>query len=237
LTPDEARISAEALQYAKTNKKRIARELTDTVTHPPEVEPVSVFMAGSPGAGKTEASLELLADFEGDGTSVLRIDPDDLRHLLPGYTGANSWLFQGGVSILVEKILDFAFAQDQSFLLDGTLSNYERAERNIIRSLKNDRKVQILYVYLDPLHAWRFVQAREQLEGRNIPPETFIDQYYAARDVVNRLKQRFGPAVSVDLLKKPLDGSERIYRAGIDAIDNHIPENYDRETLARLLTV
>ena len=139
------------------------------------------------------------------------------------------------MSILVDKTLDFAFDRKQSFLLDGTLSNYERAEHNVRRSLKKGRKVQILYVYLDPLQAWKFVQAREKLENRNIPIDSFIEQYFAARDVVNRLKQAFGTEISVDLLKKPIDGSERLYKAGIDAIDNHIPETYDRATLRNLL--
>lgn len=61
-------------------------------------------MAGSPGAGKTEASIELLAAAELKGSKALRIDPDELRHEFPSYTGDNSWLFQPAVSVLVDKI-------------------------------------------------------------------------------------------------------------------------------------
>jgi len=39
-----------------------------------------------------------------------------------------------------------------------------------------------------------------------------------ARDVVNRIKAKFGKAVRVDLLVKNLDGSERFYRENIDKI-------------------
>jgi hypothetical protein len=39
----------------------------------------------------------------------------------------------------------------------------------------------------------------------------------------------------VDLLVKPNDGTTRLYRAGIDRIDNHIEEKYDRAALERLL--
>lgn len=123
-------------------------------------------MAGSPGAGKTEASIELLAIVETNGSEILRIDPDELRHKFPNYTGDNSWLFQKGVSVLVERVHDLALKQKQSFLLDGTLSNYDKAQENISRSLKRHRAVQILYVYQDPMLAWEFVQSREAVEGR-----------------------------------------------------------------------
>lgn len=229
MTPTEQRTHDEAISFARTNKKAIAKRLTNKAIHPPEEEPVSVFMAGSPGAGKTEASLELLNFFS--DAPPLRIDPDELRVEFPGYTGGNAWLFQAAVSILVEKIIDLAFDNRQSFLLDGTLANLDKARDNIRRSLRKGRFVQILYVYQDPLLAWQFVQAREAAEGRRILPEHFVDQYFAARDVVNTLKLEFGKKVHVDLLLKYIDNSSRLYKAGVDKIDYHIPENYSRPEL------
>jgi UDP-N-acetylglucosamine kinase len=211
--------------------------LTDTTTYVPDANPVSVFMAGSPGAGKTEASLELIHKLEADAKDVriLRIDPDELRYRLPQYNGHNSWLFQGAVATLVDKVWDFAHDQDQSFILDGTLSDYGRARSNIDRCLKSGRKVQILYVYQDPLLAWDFVRAREAEEGRNIPVDRFIEQYYKAREVVNQLKSELQQSIAVDLLVKPNDTATRLYRAGIDQIDYHVPESYDRGELERVL--
>ena len=236
MTPTEEKIQKEALAYAKANKKRIAKELTDPRRFMPEQNPVSVFMAGSPGAGKTETSVELLNTIaRNHGVEILRIDPDELRTLLPGYSGSNSWLFQGAVSILVEKIHDMALDQKQSFLLDGTLSNYDVAKKNAERSLKKGRTVQILYVYQEPLLAWEFVQAREAQEGRRINPRDFIDQYFAARDVVNRLKAELGKAIHVDLLLKNNDNSHRLYKAGIDRIDSHVPEKYTRAAIEQML--
>jgi UDP-N-acetylglucosamine kinase len=159
MTDQDARIEEEALAFARANKKLIAKRRTDKSLYLPEADPVSVFMAGSPGAGKTEASVELLATV--DGPAILRIDPDELRSEFPGYTGDNAWLFQAAVSVLVDKIHDMALDQEQSFLLDGTLSHYGVAKKNIVRSLGRRRMVQILYVYQDPCLAWEFVQARE----------------------------------------------------------------------------
>lgn len=234
-TDEEARINDEALEFARANKKAIAKRWTSTDRYPREENPVSVFMAGSPGAGKTEASLELLKKF-GD-SPVIRIDPDELRKEFPAYTGANSWLFQRAVSILVDKVHDMALDQCQSFLLDGTLSHYDIAKKNIDRSIGRKRAVQILYVYQEPQLAWDFVQAREAAEGRRIEPEHFIEQYFAARDVVNRLKRELGKEISVDLLLKNNDNTQRMYRAGVDQIDNHIPEKYTRAQIEQMLKV
>lgn len=187
LAERDERLKQKAIEFARNNKKRIARELTDPAIYLPEDEPVSVFMAGSPGAGKTEASISLLEALETDGANVLRIDPDELRARFSDYDGSNSWLFHAAVSILVERIHDEALRQKQSFILDGTLASYKVAEKNIERSLSKGRVVQILYVYQDPKLAWQFVLAREGKEGRRIRREDFIEQYFSARENVNKL--------------------------------------------------
>lgn len=235
MTEPEKRIEQAAMEYAKKHRTEIARRLADPAVFVAEASPVSVFMAGSPGAGKTEASIELLKLKGAEGSKILRIDPDDLRQELPGYTGDNAWLFQRAVTPVVERIHDLALKQKQSFLLDGTLANYEVAVRNTKRSLDKDRTVQILYVYQEPEQAWKFVQAREAAEGRRIQPEAFVRQYFAAREVVNRLKAEFGKRIQVDLLMKNNDGTQQFYRAGVDQIDNHIPEKYSPSDVRHLL--
>ena len=232
LSDEEQRIQADALAFAKESRRAVARRLTDKSIYVSEENPVSVFMAGSPGAGKTEASIELIAKI---GTPVIRIDPDELRNECPGYCGANAYLFQSAVSVLVEKIHDEALEQRQSFLLDGTLSNYRRARQNIERSLGRKRTVQLLYVYQEPRLAWEFVQAREAVEGRRIPTEQFVEQYFAAREVANQLKAELGKAIKLDLLLKNNDNSNRLYQAGVDRIDNHIPEKYSRAEVEQML--
>jgi len=52
------------------------------------------------------------------------------------------------------------FKNNQSFLLDDTLSNLDVARKNIERSLRKGREVLIIFVYQEPELAWRFVQAR-----------------------------------------------------------------------------
>ena len=76
-TEQEKEIQSAALDFSRKNKKDIAKRLTDKSRFLPEDEPVSVFMAGSPGAGKTEASIELLAIVEESFAEILRIDQID----------------------------------------------------------------------------------------------------------------------------------------------------------------
>jgi len=229
---EDARTQETALAYARANKRAIAERIADPDVYIAEECPVSLFMAGSPGAGKTEASKALIKEV---GGTVLRIDPDDLRGEFGDYNGGNAWLFQGAISVLVDRIVDVALKLHQSFLLDGTLTNYEKAKQNVERSLKRHRPVQVFYVYQDPRQAWEFVQDRESLEGRHIALETFVRQYFEARKVVNCLKNEFGSSIKVDLLLKNLDGSRRFAKSNIDQIDNHVPEKYDPHTLLELL--
>lgn len=156
----EEEIKKKAEDFARINKNKIAKRVTDINTFPPDEFPVSVFMAGSPGAGKTESSINLIAKLTKDKNSVLRIDSDELRKEFTDYNGSNSSLFISATSIIADKIHDIAIDNKQSFIFDGTLTNLKRSRKNIQRSLDKNRFVQILYVYQDPLQAWKFVKAR-----------------------------------------------------------------------------
>jgi ATP-dependent protease HslVU (ClpYQ) ATPase subunit len=59
MTLEEQQFSQEASRWARANRTRLAKEMTLTARYPGEKTPVSLFMAGSPGAGKTEAARAL----------------------------------------------------------------------------------------------------------------------------------------------------------------------------------
>jgi pantothenate kinase-related protein Tda10 len=228
-------IIQDAIDYAKSSKKEIAQRITSKEIYAPETNPVSVFMAGSPGAGKTEASLRLLERITDDNQKILRIDSDDLRSEFKKYNGKNSHLFQSATSLLVEKIHDFALKNKQSFLLDGTFASENVALKNIERSLNKNRFIQIYFVYQDPLQAWNFVRAREKIDGRKIQVADFINKYLESRRVVNLMKAHFGKKVQVDILIKDIDGSDKIYKRNVESIDNHIKEKYTKKDLEELI--
>ncbi|KAF1030324.1 MAG: Toxin PezT [Pseudomonas sp.] len=239
MAAQEQQISERALTFAKANRTRIARELACLARYPGEEYPVSVFMAGSPGAGKTEVSKSFIHLMEMSGSNALRIDPDDFRDYFPEYTGANSSFFQRGVTAIVERTLDLVYQQQQSFLLDGTLANIAVARKNIQRALnKENRSAQIVYVYQKPELAWRFVLAREAIEGRNIPCHEFVRQFYAAKTTVCQLKREFLGHLQVDVLIKDTDGGDE--EVGIDLcadeIDDLVRQPYHPHQLEQILT-
>lgn len=232
---EDQKIHDRAMEFARKHKNTIARECTDPAIFIPDEFPVSVFMAGSPGAGKTESSRNLIKSITHNTQNVIRIDSDDLREKFDEYTGANSHVFMGPTSILANRIHDFALKNGQSFVFDGTLSNIEAARGNIQRSLDKGRFVQILYVYQEPKQAWEFVKARELKDGRRVPREAFIEQYFLARQNVNTLKKEFGKRIKVDLVIKNIDGTDFGYKENIERIDNHIPEKYNKTDLESII--
>lgn len=231
--------SKKAIKFAKQNKNRIAKELTDPKIYTPEKTPISVFMAGSPGAGKTEFSKNLIDILEKDKERhVVRIDGDDVRSLIPGYTGDNSYLFQGAISIVVEKMHDLVLHNKQSFVLDGTFSKYEKAVENIERSIKKQRPIFIFYVYQKPEVAWRFTEVRETAEGRHIPKEAFITQFMGARETIEKVIDTFGENIAVFLVTKDFEKNtlENIYIVDKKSqIDQYIGEAYTEENLKECL--
>lgn len=237
MTEEDKRIEVEAIEFARANKNklRIAKRYTDLEKFPRDAQPVSVFMAGSPGAGKTESSFRLIERLTGGRDGVLRIDSDELRSEFPAYNGTNSYLFQGATSILADKMQDLALHNNQSYVFDGTLSNLERARENIQRSLEHGRLAQILYVYQNPRQAWKHARAREKRDGRVVPKDSFIEQYFLSRANVNKLKAEFGKQIRVDLIVKNIDGTDFRYKENIDVIDSHVAERYSKDTLSEVL--
>ena len=89
----------DSLQYAKENKKEIISSVIDGKE---KKRKNCHFMAGSPGAGKTEAAQTLTVL----NSNLCVIDADKFRVLFPGYVGNNSDEFQRGSSLLVDAALD-----------------------------------------------------------------------------------------------------------------------------------
>lgn len=237
---NDEEIKKVAFAFAKKNKVRLAKELTNPVKYIPDKFPVSVFMAGSPGAGKTEFSKSIIQILEeGNDARVVRIDGDEIRDLLPGYTGHNSFLFQGAISQIVEKMQDLLLHNNQSFILDGTFTRFEKAISNIQRSIDHGRVIFIFYVYQKPEVAWQFTQAREQKEGRNIPRSAFIEQFIAARETVQKISDTFGEKVMIFLVKKnfinnAVESVENLTTTSTK-IDQYIKETYTIGDLEEIL--
>ncbi len=221
--------SDDAVLWIKKNKKLILERFADPKKFPKEEKPLTIFMAGSPGAGKTETAKAWVKNI---ATPIVHIDADAVRSLIPGYNGKNSSVFQGAATVGVEKLFDHVIDHRQSVILDTTFTPYEKAKKNVERALGKGRSVLIIYVYQDPLQAWKFAKAREIVEGRVVPKESFIRQFLDAPKSVQGIIDQFGSAIQVDVMRKDIQkGSEQQYFQRVPTIEKVISTGYTKDDL------
>lgn len=234
----------EAREYLKLNKRELIKQFASLKRYPPVENPFSIFMAGSPGAGKTEASeglikgglIEKMFGFKCLG-GVVRVDDDEIRYFFKdiGYDGTNTDLFRSASILGVEKVFDFSLKNGQNLILDSTFSNYEKSRENIKRSLRKRRSVGIFYLYIDPIIAWNFTLKRAKIIGRSVPRSFFIESLFHAKENVNKIKSEFGSKVELTLLERSYDRDKRVFRGkttlNIENIDNYLKIKYTKDSL------
>ena len=230
------KISAEALKYARANSKEIVKKYLSGVPKPKA--PKSIFMAGAPGAGKTDASKRFLENLSFvDGEKFIRIDADELRKELPGYDGGNADSFQKAATFLAGELHLAALESGVNFVLDGTFSKLEVQKQNICRSLQQGRLVVVIYVHQTPKKAWQFIRIRQETEGRSVPKAKFITKYVESRNVANAVKAHFGDKIRLNLVIKDSEGDDKIRLSNIDSLDNHLEKGYNEDELKKILGV
>lgn len=232
-----SQLSSEAIDYIKKYKKELCEKFASPLQYLRSGKPSAYFMAGSPGAGKTEYSkafIKSLTD-KSPERKIVRIDADEIRDFLPQYDKLNSSEVQGAASLGVQKIFDHVMLNRQDFLLDGTFSNYQIAETNIKSCLKRNYDVGIIYLYQEPLLAWEFTKRREVLENRPVPKDIFIKSFFSAKENVNKIKELFGDKLEVWLIIKDFEQNIEKTYFNIKNIDNHLKTRYNLETLEKLI--
>ncbi|MEA2065420.1 MAG: zeta toxin family protein [Patescibacteria group bacterium] len=223
--------SEDAKKFIKKNKSLLCEKFASEKIFKPNKKPISLFMAGSPGAGKTEYSKRFIEEFDSD---IIRIDADDIREIIPQYNGANSFVVQGAASIGVDILYSYVLKKRYNLLLDGTFAKFDIVYRNIERSVNKNREVAIHYIYQNPLVAWEFTKKREKIEGRNVPKEVFIKSFLDAKNNVIKIKSIFKDKVKVYLVIK--DYSNNIKESYLDVhIDSYLKMKYSEEKLNKIL--
>jgi len=229
----DERAANDAVSYVKNNAKKLVAQFAGTQDS--QERPVSIFMAGSPGAGKTEFSVRLLQKITNYQQYIVRIDPDEIRLALPQYKVGKAEIMQPAVSLLVEKIHDYVLSKNKSFLLDGTCAQLTKTRSNIKRSIDKGRVVKVQYVFQPPEVAWSFTRDREVVEGRNIRREDFISQFIAARNNVGILKAEFGRTIEIDLIERNITTNSYDILFNVDKIDKYLKKKYSEDELQSLL--
>lgn len=232
-----ANISVQARAFIKENKKELCEKFASKSLYPPVINPSAYFMAGSPGAGKTEYSKSFIQQLEKNypERKIVRIDADEVRDYIPYYDHTNAKAVQGAASLGVEKLIDCVLKNNQDFLLDATFADYEKSYQNINRCLHRGRKVGITYIYQDPLVAWDFTKKREKVEGRPVPKDIFIHAFFLAKENVDKIKNEFGDKIELELIIKDVNQGVQKPYFNIDRVANYLKIEYNSQTLSKLL--
>lgn len=259
LTEQEKIIQQQSRKSIKARKD----ELIDTFIlkkNPLRLGFITIFMAGSPGAGKTEFSQKymplivndkydkLIKILKKEGIDIgptnslfVRIDVDEIREFLPQYQKTNiedgikgnAHVVQGAANDGLDILRDYCLENEISFLHDGTFGNYDTMEKIVKKSIKAGRDVQIYYLYLDPLTAWEFTKAREYLEGRNIIKEKFIEQYFKSRENVDKIKVKFGDKVKIHCILKNSKNEPIETAFNEQSVDRYLEIKYNSGVIKR----
>jgi len=232
LTPEEQKFSEDAVGWIKANRKALIARFCNPTECTSDPNPITLFMAGSPGAGKTEVSKQLIRRFT---QKPVRIDADEIRALCPGYAGANAHVFQEAATKGVHILYDYALKHGINVILDGTFA-YKSSLENIERSLSRGRKVEIYFVYQDPIQAWEFTKKREAIEHRNVLKEVFIKSSLLARENVHAAKAKFGNKIDLNLLIKDFEKDFDQLELNIERIDPYLRQVYSEEELVALIS-
>ncbi len=233
MTDEETRIEREAIEFIKNHRAVIIEQFCPAASCHPVANPVSLFMAGSPGAGKTEVSKGLIKKFR---DVPIRIDADEIRSLCPGYAGSNAHLFQRAANKGVNFLYDHALDRDVNCILDGTFA-YGDAAGNIQRSLAHNRTIELWFIYQNPVLAWEFTKVREARETRHVSKDIFIKAYFASRDNVRQVKEQFGQDVELNILIKDYETGREEFKLNVpaDELDRIVNGSYALEDLERIL--
>ena len=236
LTPKDQAICDNAIAYIHEHRSEITNKIAGDNKYK-NTPALTLFMAGSPGAGKTETSKLLLSAFDESSlqSDIIRLDPDELRSLLPEYKGHNSHIFQQPIAIATNHIYNYAIKKSKNILVDGTFSSYEYAYQNVSKAIKKKRSVIIYYLYVDPILAWKFTQAREVKEGRKITKQVFIDALFSSNDNVNKIKREFKEKVAVYVFVRDYIKNKHKVFSDVDNIDKHVQIPYSKQELEKIL--
>ena len=228
-------VSEKAIEWVRVNKKKIIDHFASDAVCPPSEEPFSIFMAGSPGAGKTESSIAIVEMVKKRGDAIVRIDPDEIRKLIPQYTGSNTDAVKGASFLAVEKLYDYVLKTGKSMILDSTFTPYKKIEGNVRRSVSKGRTIAIIYIDQDPLVAWHLTKEREKIEGRSIPRDFFIRTLFESRENVRKIKEQFGDHVVLRVIQKDYTKQTQHVIEDVKFIDDVVQIKYSVDDLKELL--
>ena len=223
--------------WARGHKDRLVGAILADYPLAVSDERSAIFMAGLPGAGKTEFANGLLQILQPG--SMVRLDMDEIATKIEGYTPREADRFRSGASIILARAIDEVLRQKMNFLLDGTFG-HKRAIENVQRALGMVYAVKIFYVVQDPRVAWNFTKQREKIEHRAISLEGFVNAFFnTPRNIFDLMSQKYDK-MGVTIIRKDNTNAEvgRQENINLQMMGEFIRteiKQYDKDSLRRYI--
>ena len=219
--------------WARKHKKDFANKMitnAGVIAHP---EPAAFFMAGLPGAGKTEFTVNLIRELD---LKVVRIDMDEIATHIDAYNPLQADAFREAATDVLNAVYDRVLHRKVDFIMDGTFRS-NKSLSNIERAIDKGYSVKVFYIYQEPNIAWSFTQDREKLEKRAIDLSGFMQGYFDIHDNIRKLNDEKFINLAVDLVIK--DSSNKVgdwqRNISVKDIDRLVNTRYTKEELERML--
>ena len=217
------------IKITNQTKKNYVFDIIAKFSATPQEQPLAVFAAGIPGAGKTEFLDRLFANDK----NFVRIDLDEIVKLFPNYSADNYYRFRGAATTILDEVFRYCRHNKLNFVLDGTFG-HKHAIENIEKTLKTHRVV-IFYVWKDAVASWQLTKDREEVTKRVIEREGFIEACINIPNNLKEARQIFGDSIVILVLKKNIDsyGFEVIREP--KQIDELLSKIYTKGQLKRII--
>lgn len=222
-----------ALTWARKRKGAFAKKFIKDAGVEKKKIPVAFFMAGLPGAGKTEFTKELIGMLK---VKILRLDMDEIATQIDLYAPEKADRFRAGASLLLNKIFDIAVKGKYDFIMDGTFGS-KYALMNVKRALTHGYRVKVIFLNQDPKIAWNYTMAREKVERRAIDKDGFIESYIRLKDNLQKLSELCDDRLSVDIIIKNerMEQKEWLSDVFIKDIDDIVNMGYNKDSIRKMI--
>lgn len=96
-------------------------------------------------------------------------------------------------------------------------------------NLRKNKGLFEIYVYQKT--AWVFSKKREEVEGRFVPKERFINAFFQSRKNLMRVKKQFQEKVIINILVKDSQNTISDFLMDSDNVELVLPISYTKERL------
>lgn len=217
--------------WVRKHRKEFARRLISSSGAVKSASPAAMFMAGLPGAGKTEFTKSWIGN---SGLKVVRLDMDEIASQIETYSPKKADKYRKAASALLNRTYDKVVNGKYDFIMDGTFGGGS-AVQDIKRAIEHGYRVKVVYIYQEPKLAWKYTVAREKIEHRAIRPDGFLEVYYRILDNLKSLDALSLEGVSIDLVVK--DAQNRTIKVheniSMKDIDQYVKVEYNKENLRK----